>query len=108
MAPLITPQLIVSAGIELAPDELDSYVDELNDMLMERIGEAVAETLADDELKELTRLQETADDESLNEWLNENVPELNEIIQDEIDILLGDIAEENGVNQTLHPDKSTE
>jgi hypothetical protein len=93
MNPLITPEMLAMTGIEIGDDEVEAYLIHLNDQLTERIGESVTNSLSEDQLKELSELQDTSTDEELNQWLQKNVKELDAIIQDEIDILLGDAAE---------------
>lgn len=93
MEPLITPALLASTGINIPDDEVADYLELINDQLLERIGEAVVETLDDDKLDTLEELQEKASDEELHTWMQANVPDLDAIIQEELDILLGDAAE---------------
>jgi hypothetical protein len=57
--------------------------------------------LDDDRLQELLDLQETADDAAVGDWLAKNVPELPQIAQDEINILLGEVADNaSTINQS--------
>lgn len=92
MEPIITPTLLVAAGINVPEDQLEELLDSANDQLDERIGTEITEQLEDDELEALVKLQSSGDDEAVAEWLAENVPELEQIIQDETDIILGEIA----------------
>jgi hypothetical protein len=55
------------------------------------MGEIVS-YLDETQLTELDSIK-NADDETLRNWLVVNVPELDEIIEDEVAILLGDLAE---------------
>ena len=41
----------------------------------------------------LAELQDKGDDKAVGEWINDNVPNLQEIAEDERDILLGELAE---------------
>lgn len=69
------------------------FLQHVNDTLDERVGTEITESLNDDQLKELLDVQEKGTDEEVGAWLDKNVPELQEIAQDEIDILLGELAE---------------
>lgn len=93
MEPIITPTLLVAAGINVSEDQIEALLESANDQLDERIGTEITETLEDDQLEALVKLQSAGDDEAVAEWLAKNVPELEQIIQDETDIILGEIAE---------------
>lgn len=80
--------------------ELNINLDEANyqalsahfeETLYERVIREVVDELPEDKAAELAHLQTT--DEGANQWLIANVPNLQEIVSDEIDILLGEIAE---------------
>lgn len=98
--PLITKALLDEFGIELGDQDEQVFLQHLNDTLDERVGTEITESLEDDQLKELMDLQEKGTDEEVGAWLDKNVPDLQEITQDEIDILLGELAENaDDVNQ---------
>jgi hypothetical protein len=101
MDPLITPEMLAQTGIIIADNEVEAYLDLMNDTLTERIGEAITESLTDEQLDTLSSLEETASDEQLNDWLRKNVTDMDTIIQDEIDIILGDAAENSGTINSL-------
>lgn len=88
--PFITPTLLASTGVSIPDDEVGPLLDYLNDILEERIGEEIVETLDDEELEELAQLQESGTEEELDTWLKENVIELEEIVEEEVAILLGE------------------
>lgn len=90
---LITPTLLTAAGIVIPDNELEAFIEQVNDELDERVGQEVTESLDDDKLAELVALQESGTDEQLADWLQANVTELDQIIEDERDILIGEIAE---------------
>jgi hypothetical protein len=91
--PAITPTLLAEAGVNVPDDQVPELLDHLNATLEERIGEEITNALDDEKLAELVELQKTADDEKIGAWLQANVAELNDIIQDEIDILMGEVSE---------------
>lgn len=89
----ITRESLDAFGIKLGDQDEESLLEHLNETLQERIGTEVAAMLDDNKLQELLTLQESSDDSSIGDWLQLNVPELPQIVQDEIDILLGEIAD---------------
>lgn len=89
----ITEEIINELGINLNGQDIDSLLTHLNDTLAERVGTEITETLDDEQLKVLLELEENADEEKVGEWLEQNVPDLKQITQDEIDILLGELAD---------------
>lgn len=99
--PLITKELLDEFGVELGDQDVTSLLDHLNATLEERIGAEITDSLDDTKLKELLDLQEKASDEEVGAWLEANVPELQQIAEDERDILLGELAENSdGINKT--------
>lgn len=93
MNPIITKALLDEAGIDLSGKDIDTLLAHLNQTLEERVGTEITESLDDTQLNELLEVQENGSDEEVGSWLDKNVPELQEITQDEIDILLGELAE---------------
>lgn len=89
----ITPELLASTGIQVPDDQIDDLLDYMNDVLEERVGEAVVELLDDDELEELVVLQENGSDANIHAWIQTHITDLDQVIQDEIDILLGESSE---------------
>ncbi|CAN5401032.1 hypothetical protein BH10PAT4_BH10PAT4_4240 [soil metagenome] len=93
MEPVITPQLIAATGVTISEDQSQAFLEYINAVLEERIGQAIVENLNDNELEELADLQEARKDEQVQVWLETNVPDLDEIVNDEIDIILGEAAQ---------------
>ncbi|NCU39178.1 hypothetical protein EOL96_09215 [Candidatus Saccharibacteria bacterium] len=93
MQQLITLQHLQELGIDLNDTDADALVAHLNEQLEERIGVEITDSLDDEQLKRLVELQKEGDDEIIGAWLEENVPELQQIAEDERDVLLGDLAE---------------
>jgi len=100
MNPIITKALLDEAGIDLTGQDVDALLAHLNRTLEERVGTEITESLDDTQLDELLAVQENGSDEEVGAWLEKNVPELQEITQDEIDILLGELSENaDSINQ---------
>lgn len=90
---LITKELLDEFGITVAEADLENFLAHANQTLDERVGAEIADSLTDEQLETLADLQESGDDEAVSLWLEQHVPELPQIAQDEIDILLGELAE---------------
>jgi hypothetical protein len=100
MQDYITQDTLTKVGVNLEGQDVASLLTHLNDTLEERVGSEITEALDDAQLQVLLDLQEKATDEEVGEWLRTNVPEFEQIIQDEIDILLGELAENSdGINK---------
>ena len=98
---IITSDTLEEYGISISPEEQPTLLDHLNETLSERIGAEVTEQLDDDQLAELLVIQEGSG-KNMNAWLSERIPDLREIIQDEVDILIGELAENaNSISGTL-------
>lgn len=93
MNPIITKELLDEAGIDIADQDVEALLAHLNQTLEERVGTEITESLEDTQLEALVALQENGSDEEVGAWLEKNVPELTEITQDEIDIILGELSE---------------
>jgi hypothetical protein len=100
MQQFITKESLLALGINLEGKDVDSLLAHLNDTLEERVGAEITEALDDTQLKTLVDLQEKASDEEVGQWMQANVPEFEQIVQDEIDIVLGELAENtDGINK---------
>lgn len=93
MEPIITPEMLASTGIDIPDEQVVPMLDYFNDILDERVGESVVDALDDQQIEVLSQLQETASEEAIHNWIKANVKDLDEIIQGEVDIILGDAAE---------------
>ena len=101
MQQYITEDTLNKVGVDLEGKDTASLLAHLNETLEERVGAEITEALDDSQLQVLLDLQEKASDEEVGQWLQANVPEFEQIIQDEIDILLGELAENSdGINKT--------
>ena len=89
----ITEDSLKELGINLGDQDVTSLLAHLNETLEERVGTEITEALEDNQLQALLDLQEKASDEEVGTWLQANVPEFEQIVQDEIDIILGELAE---------------
>jgi hypothetical protein len=96
----ITKATLDDFGINLTGEDVPALLAHLNDILQERVGAEITEALSEDKLKILLDLQETASEDELGLWLDENVPQMEEIVQSEIDDILSEITEEEDDEDT--------
>lgn len=92
----VTAQTLQDFGIAVDDTTVTSLLQHLNDTIEERIGAEIIEALDDAQLEELLAIQESGDDEKLGEWIAAHVPEYEQIVQDNIDITVGELAESTG------------
>lgn len=88
---LITTQNLLDLGI--SEDKHEALLAHLNEQLEERIGIAITDLLDDQQVATLLDIQETGTDEQVDVWLQQHIPNMEEIVQDEVAILLGELAE---------------
>ncbi len=89
---VITHQFIQELGLELDEATFNSLAEHADETLHDRIINEVVEELTPEQAEELASLA-NGDDETLQQWLVANVEDLQEIVADEVDILMGEIAE---------------
>lgn len=91
----ITSTTLQQFGINLPIDQEETILQKLNELLEERIGAEIAASLDDIQLEQMADIQDD-DPAKLEEWIAANVPELQEIVQDEFDILMDEIVKNEG------------
>ena len=80
--------------IKLPDDQIEALIQHVEDTVNERIGEEIVDSLDDDQLKELVRLQDSgASDDVVSQWIKERIPDYDEIIEDNVRIVLGELVE---------------
>lgn len=89
----ITPSILKDYGIELDDEKLAALASYLNEKLEERVGEEVTSLLTDDQLEHVVELQEANKDDEMTNYIQQAVPDVQQVTQDEIDILLGEVIE---------------
>lgn len=87
----ITQADLEVAGLALPEDQIAAFLADANKTLAERIGAEITDSLTEEEVDQMIDVQQAGDEVALQAWLIEHVPELNEIVQDEVDILLGEL-----------------
>ena len=93
-ATMITKAQLSSVGINLPDDQAQALIQHVEATVYERISEEIVDSLDDAQLAELVALQ--GDDvpaEQVEAWIRERVPEYDEIIEDNVTIVLGELVE---------------
>jgi hypothetical protein len=90
--PLLTPTLLENLGINLSEEHYQALAEHFETTLNERVINEIVLELSPEQAEQLATLQQASDEEVLA-WLKTNVPDVAEIVTDEVDILLGEIAE---------------
>lgn len=85
-------EFLQSIGIELDDATYQVFATHFEDTLSQRIIDEVVDTLNETQIATFNEMQDASSDQ-LWQWVQTNVPELSEIIQEEVDILLGELAE---------------
>jgi hypothetical protein len=99
-ATIVTKAQLNSIGISLPDDQMQALIQHVEETINERISEEVVESLSDDQLKELVELQTgSASAEEIDAWIRERVPEYDEIIEDNVAIVLGELVENSDAIQ---------
>lgn len=88
----INKEFLDSIGIDLDEEHYQAFAEHFDETLENRVITSMTDVLDDQQLESLAAMQ-NQDDTVIQAWLQANVPNLTEIIQDEVDILLGELAE---------------
>lgn len=89
---LLSKKFLEDIGVTMDQKTLDALSEHYEHTLNERVMAQIVDELNENQLEALRMLKD-GEAEPLKEWLVSNVPQLSEIIEDEVAILLGDIAE---------------
>lgn len=89
---LLTRTLLNDLGIELDDQNYILLEEHFETTLRDRVINEVVDGLSPEQAEELATMQ-TSTDEQLLDWLRANVPDFSDIVSDEVDILLGELAE---------------
>lgn len=90
--PLLSKPILDTLGIQLSDEDFASLAEHFEATLDERVFSEIVLELSPEQAQQLAAMQQSSDEELLA-WLQANVPALSEIVADEIDILLGELAE---------------
>ncbi len=90
--PLLTRTILQDLGLSLSDEDFDSLAKHFETTLDERVINEIVLELEPEQASELATMQQSSDEELLA-WLTVNVPDFADIVSDEVDILLGELAD---------------
>lgn len=90
--PLLTRTLLEDLGLNLSEADFMSLSEHFESTLDHRVINEIVMELEPDQAKQLATMQQSSDEELLA-WLQANVPSFADIVSDEVDILLGELAD---------------
>lgn len=91
---VLNRQFLADIGVRLDEQTYQALAGHYEQTLNNRVLEEITLELDEQQLKQLEALKDATSGE-LTDWLAANVPQLGEIIEDEIAILMGEIAEKS-------------
>lgn len=91
MIEYLTKEDLKEAGIVSPEGQSDEFIRHINVALGERIGAEIESSLTDEEVEEMLEVQNAGDEDALQAWIASHVPELVEIVQDEIEGILSEL-----------------
>lgn len=100
-ATIVTKAQLNSIGISMPDNQMQALIQHVEETINERISEEVVESLTDEQLAELVKMQDSnAPAEEIDAWIRERVPEYDEIIEDNVTIVLGELVENSDAIQS--------
>lgn len=92
MKQVITKQFIDSLGVSIDAEHHALLEQHFEETLDDRIIKELVHELTDDQLEELALLRQSSTDD-VQRWLAANVPDLEEIIEEEMQLLIAELIE---------------
>ena len=89
----ITKDDILDLGINLDDKTLTQLLDELNEKVATLVGEEIISSLTPNDAEKLADMMDDANDDEISNWIISKVPDYPEIIDNNIDIVIGDFVE---------------
>lgn len=97
---IVTKAQLNSIGINPPEDQMQALIQHVEDTINSQIGEEIVESLDDEQLKELVQMQDNdVPAEEIDAWIRERIPEYDEIIEDNVAIVLGELADNSDAIQ---------
>ncbi len=89
---IITKDFLNQIGVNISDEDAEKLSEYFETTLDKRVMDSIVSELSDEQLEELQQMKNNPNEQLMN-WLSSNVPSLKEIIEEETDILLGELAE---------------
>lgn len=90
---LFDDKTLKELGINKEGAEKEALIETLNSTIEERVGTAIYDLLDDDQAADFMQLIDEGDPSKIQQWLKANVPDYQDIIEDEYHILLGELSD---------------
>lgn len=91
----ITADDLRNLGVSLDDEAMSKLLDELNEKVDNMVGHEIITSLTPEDVEILAEMQDKVSEEEIAEWIVEHVPDYEEIIEDNRNIVLGDYVDEN-------------
>lgn len=99
-ATIVTKQQLNSVGIQLPEDQMQALIQHVEETVNKQVIEEVIDSLDEVQLQELVALQnDNTPAEQIDAWIRERVPEYDEIIEDNVTIVIGELVENSDAIQ---------
>jgi hypothetical protein len=89
----ITSEMLHQLGIHKSEADEKALIEHFEQTLNERVGVTIVDLLDDTQVEQLMDLTDKGDQEATTAWLQKNVPEYDDLVKAEFDILMGELAE---------------
>lgn len=87
----LTKEFLNEIGVQLSDEHFQLLVDHFDQTLYARIENDVIAQLNGDQIHQLSIMRETSDNQ-IWQWLQTNVPTINDIIKTEVDAMLAEVV----------------
>ena len=91
---ILTKETLLELGIELDEQSYELLAEHFDTTLQDRVIDEIVAELTPEQARELATLKGQSGDQAYA-WLRANVPEFADIVTDEVDILLGEVAQDS-------------
>lgn len=89
----ITRKTLTDADIDLAGEDVTALLVHLNEELQERVGAKITDALSEVQLQTMVDMQDTASEDEMSQWIHDNAPNMEAVVEHEITLLLDEIIE---------------
>jgi len=89
----ITANNLRDLGVSLDDAAMEKLLNELNEKVDNLVGHEIVTSLTPEDVDALATMQDTASEEEIARWISEHVPDYEEIIEDNRNIVLGDFVD---------------
>ena len=87
----LTQDFLNSIGVEMDDATFQAFSEHFDNTLHDRVIENIIHTLDEEQLRQLAELRQ-ANSDQVWPWLQANVPNLNNIVRQEVDTALADVV----------------